>query len=267
MIRLIAAGLVAVFAAGCETDRSTQPASGEQADAEAEAVVQEEAMQIIGSLVYRQRIALPPGAVATITVFEDGPQDAALDEVASESFALNGRQVPIPFEVTVDPAIELAGNGLSLRATIDNAEGELIWTSDTAYVFERTEGVYELGDVLLAPAGPTGASLEDLTSKEWMVATISGKPVQSGTKITFSFEDGGQIRGNGGCNAFNGSYDYTDGTLSFGPMAMTRKACVGPVMQQEQTFVNVLSKATSVRFNGSDTLLLRTPEGETIAAR
>lgn len=272
MIRLIAAGLVLALAAGCETDSAPETSSAdttrvESAAPAAEAEAEAQAMRIIGSLIYRQRIALPSDAVATITVFEDGPQDIAQREVASQSFDLNGRQVPIPFEVSVSPDVELAGNGLSLRAIINDGAGDLIWTSDTAYVFERSEGVYELGDVQLVPAGPTGASLADLTAKEWMVATISGKPAASGTTIRFKFEEGGEIRGNAGCNSFSGSYDYTDGALSFGPMAMTRKACIGPAMEQERVFMDVLSKATSVRFNGADTLLLRTPDGATIAAR
>jgi heat shock protein HslJ len=59
--------------------------------------------------------------------------------------------------------------------------------------------------------------------------------------ITLNFStQGGQRRANGfsGCNRFTGTYDLTDGKLSFGPLASTRMACApGPGSALEQPFL------------------------------
>ena len=50
-----------------------------------------------------------------------------------------------------------------------------------------------------------------------------------GPEVTLAFT-GSDISGNGGCNAFNGSYtiDLASGSLHIGDLVSTKRACVEP---------------------------------------
>jgi putative lipoprotein len=78
--------------------------------------------QLRGTLTYRQRIALPPDAVATIHLDETGGGQIAVTRIAVE-----GRQVPLPFTLDYDPARIVAGSHYRLSAEITDAAGQPLW--------------------------------------------------------------------------------------------------------------------------------------------
>jgi heat shock protein HslJ len=85
------------------------------------------------------------------------------------------------------------------------------------------------GKTRQVPSNPVGAA----------AASASGAPIT----LNFSTQ-GGQRKTNGfsGCNRFTGTYDLTDGKLSFGPLASTRMACApGPGSALEQPFLQGLA--------------------------
>ncbi|WP_169711830.1 META domain-containing protein [Henriciella litoralis] len=220
---------------------------------------------VSGSLSYRQRIALPQDAVATISVFPAGPADAALSPVDEQSFDLNGRQVPIPFEVTLR---EDASKGpFSLRAKVSTKGGELLWTTDTVMTFEADGAAQDFGLVELVPAGRARVDIADLTGKEWMVAMLDGAPVLSTSRVTVSFDADGRISGQASCNAYTGSYKVNKSALYVGPLALTRKACVGPLMEQERTFMALLESVSDMSLDDSGTLTIRGEDGKTLTMR
>jgi len=61
-----------------------------------------------------------------------------------------------------------------------------------------------------------------------------------------AFADG-KVHGSDGCNRFQGSYQEQDGHLTFGPLAATRRACLGPVADVEQGFNRALQEQTGFR--------------------
>jgi Type III secretion system lipoprotein chaperone (YscW) len=70
---------------------------------------------IKGQLTYRERIALPPKAVAVVEL-----RDASTPEgpvIAGRCIELEGRQVPVPFELRVERAKLVAGEQYTLRGT------------------------------------------------------------------------------------------------------------------------------------------------------
>ena len=104
---------------------------------------------ITGNLVYRERIALRPGSTATVSLEDVSLADAPSRLIASRTIRLDGRQVPIPFELGV-ATDDLSDRGrYSLRATIRGPEGNLAWTTDTARLFEPSKGIQDFGDVML----------------------------------------------------------------------------------------------------------------------
>lgn len=57
-----------------------------------------------------------------------------------------------------------------------------------------------------------------------------------------AFKSEGEVSGNGGCNNFFGSYTQTGNSITFGPLASTKKACQGK-MEAEAQFLNSIQNA------------------------
>jgi heat shock protein HslJ len=72
----------------------------------------------------------------------------------------------------------------------------------------------------------------------------------SGTTLSVTFKDG-IAAGSAGCNSFRATYSLRADRIVVGPAAVTRKACAGDgVMQQEREFLSALESATSWGFAG-----------------
>lgn len=89
--------------------------------------------RIDGRISYRQRIALPPDAVAIVDLIDISRADAAAPVIATTRIPTQGRQVPIDFSLDYDPVRILPNMRYALRARITNAAGTLMWTTDTAF--------------------------------------------------------------------------------------------------------------------------------------
>ncbi|WP_448630014.1 YbaY family lipoprotein [Cellulomonas soli] len=85
---------------------------------------------VSGAVTYRQRIALPPRSVVTVTVEDSSRADAPARAVGRHVIDTHLQQVPVAFEVVVDRAELDPHTRLALRARIDGPDGPL-WVSDT----------------------------------------------------------------------------------------------------------------------------------------
>jgi putative lipoprotein len=86
-------------------------------------------LEVAGTVAYRERLALPPGAVITVRVLDVSRADAPSTTLA-EQVITPDRQVPIPFSLTVDRSAldDRHTYALSAQITVD---GRLWWTTDT----------------------------------------------------------------------------------------------------------------------------------------
>ncbi len=57
-----------------------------------------------GTLTYRQRIAIPPQTEAIVRLLDVSRADAPAIVIAEQRFRTDGRQMPLPFALTYDPA-------------------------------------------------------------------------------------------------------------------------------------------------------------------
>ena len=73
----------------------------------------------------------------------------------------------------------------------------------------------------------------------------------SGTSLSMTFK-GGEVEGFAGCNTFRATYTAEADRIVIGPVAVTRMACGGDgVMQQEREFLSALQATTTWGFIGN----------------
>ncbi len=87
-------------------------------------------MTLSGSVVYRQRIALRPGGLLTVSLQDVSRADAPAETVATATSVTGGSGVPIPYTLTYDASLIQANHSYAVRATIHDGD-KLSWTSTT----------------------------------------------------------------------------------------------------------------------------------------
>ncbi len=136
------AAVLALLLGACASDAPSR-AGGDAADAKRMLTVQ-------GALSYRARIALPSTAYAVVDVKEgDGPV------LAAQRVDLNGRQVPIPFVVSV-PRERLRDDAAYRLRGVVYADGREAWSSPPVPIDAKASMV-DTGIVWMASAQAAGA--------------------------------------------------------------------------------------------------------------
>ncbi len=210
-----------------------------------------------GTVAYRERIALPPNAMLKVSLLDASRADAPSGTVAETLIPTNGRQVPIPFTLAYDPARIDARARYVVRATIGDAAGVALFTTDTA-VPVVTNGAPTSGLQLMLVQGRDGAvgsmGTSSLSGTSWRLTEIAGA---SGVALTFDgtapytlmFNADGTASGQVDCNRFSGPFTATSaGSLSFGATAATLAACPEPTASGD--FFNVFNTVSSYRLDG-----------------
>ena len=126
------------------------------------------------------------------------------------------------------------------------------------------------GSTLTLTGDDTTITLDEIESAPligttWLVTgtvatqAVSSAPVDSTASITIA--DDGTVAVDTGCNAGSGSVEITDTTLTFGPIATTRRSCIDELNALEASVLTVLQGAVTYEIDG-DSLSLRSSDGE-----
>ncbi|MYA61232.1 MAG: hypothetical protein F4X94_01465 [Dehalococcoidia bacterium] len=107
---------------------------------------------VSGSVTYRERVALSPGARLEVQLRDVSYQDAAAPLIA-EQVIHNPGQVPIEFKIEYDQEDIESRNAYSVQATIYESDGRMAFTNDTAYDV-ITRGNTRKVDMLLVMVQP-----------------------------------------------------------------------------------------------------------------
>ena len=129
------------------TDTGTAPAREERQPPRAERA---QALVIKGAMAYRERIALPADASAVVELREGSGTEGRV--VAEYRAALKGRQVPVPFELSVDRAKLAAGARHALRGAIQVA-GRPAWTTELVAI-DPSSSPIDVGELRLTRHQP-----------------------------------------------------------------------------------------------------------------
>jgi heat shock protein HslJ len=121
-----------------------------------------------------------------------------------------------------------------------------------------------------APAQVQGGGSDapvPLAGTSWALTELNGQPpVSVGGRLTLQFAAGeSRASGNGGCNQFNGAYMQNGASLRFGALASTRRACLDPAGNaQETAYLQALESTTRQTFQDGELVLYR---GTQVVAR
>lgn len=199
---------------------------------------------IKGTVSYRERIALPPGArmeivVSDITLERD--QELILSR---EMSTINPASPPIPFSINVSTINLSDGPLYGLRAFIRQPDGTILFRTNEPYLLNLRSGAVNTGDIPLVRTSPDDlgvVGIPGLQNGEWRVTQIGGDVVPQDSAPIMSFTADGRFQGSTGCNRFNSTYELDGNLLAMTNVATTRRACDAGTMQQERRFLEAIS--------------------------
>ena len=144
--------------------------------------------------------------------------------------------------------------GAILQVTLE----QVIVLDEVAYT-EEPESITEL--VFQRDESDDGTALTGSWTLETMGDLGSQEPPIEGADITLELLDGGELRGNAGCNNyFSNNYSASGGVFAAGALGSTRMACPEPqgAMEQETRFLEMLGASEFYTVAG-DTLTFTVP--------
>jgi putative lipoprotein len=213
---------------------------------------------VSGTIVYRERMALPPDAAIEVKLQDVSGTNEKPNTIAETVFGSGGKQVPIPFQLAYNTSDINPAHKYQVQANI-RVNGKLLFTGVIPYLV-ITQGNPSQVALLLerAPEKPAQAAGRKLTYTDWKLVQINGKPavVVEGSEAHLFLEKKEMFTGSTGCNQITGSYIASEGALQFTPGGMTMKMCVQPLMEQEQALVAAMKATTNYKIDGDALELL-----------
>lgn len=106
-------------------------------------------------------------------------------------------------------------------------------------------------------------TMDEVVGHTWQfveVAGVSVRDVHPRSRPELTFAGDGQVYGTGGVNRLRGTWSFSDGTLTFGPMVTTLMAGTPEHMERERAVLDLFSGPLAVsRADGA--LVLTGPDG------
>ncbi len=218
---------------------------------------------IQGTASYRERMALPGGAVLEVELLDISHADAPSECLASLRIKPQG-QVPIPFTLPYDPSLIDERYTYAVTAKLIH-EGRILFRSDSVHRV-LTRGAGDSVEIMMIRL-PGERAQPSLVGPTWVAEDIDQQGVIDNLQSHVTFTLDGRVQGSGGCNAFTGSYTLEGDRLAIGTaggqLAATLKACPEAVMHQEARFTDALGRVQSWRLE-SGLLFLLDAEGAPI---
>ncbi len=249
-----ASGLTLFIALAACSGEQAKPANSVGTDGEDGASMSTLKATIAAELFYRERIALPPGAVAVAALEIAGSGTVVAetrDELANQS---------VPLSVTLDVnQLQLPQDaGLVFRGSIE-VDGAPVWQSEPQPV-DLTSAKIDLGSVMLmAVQAPemtdVNTPVASALAGTWVVEDILGGGIIDSSRVTLKFSEQ-RLSGQASCNSYQGTWSLDDDQLSIGDVAVTMMACPEALMNQEQRFLKALASADGMRFDATGALFL-----------
>ncbi|GBR69931.1 META domain-containing protein [Gluconobacter kanchanaburiensis] len=206
-----------------------------------------------GQALYHERMALPPGAMLNVWIEDTAAAHGAPLVVAEQREEIQ-RAVPISYSLTYPPLP--AGGHYTLNAEITVEGRRLFATSNEGVPLDHPALVLHrvAGSAVRVPYGT------------WGIQSLGDRHFENSADAPgLTLQQDGTVYGSDGCNRLMGHFRIEGQNLHFLPFAMTRRACLPPLMLQEQLISRYLPTVTSWSREGENRLELRAgASGETM---
>lgn len=187
-----------------------------------------------GTVSYRERIALPPGAIVEVKLLDVSLADAPARIIAETR--VSGARNPARYVLHFDRAQIQPRRRYALQARILHRGQLLFFNTSHHGIFdggpEQTDIRVERVAASPSPAPERKAS----PVGRWLLEDIRRAGVIDRLQTVLEIAADGRVSGSGGCNRMSGSATITGTRISFGPVAATQMACTPAAMNQEQKF-------------------------------
>ena len=169
LLSLLGVWIVLLAAGACQsgpepTNVTREATSGREPDA-----------SVRGSVTYRERLALTPGATLIVELRDVSYADASAPLIARQTISGPG-QAPIEFEVAYNREDIDSRNRYSVGARIIESDGRLAFVNDTAYDV-ITHGNPDKMDMLLVLVEPPPDLVDDVAGSDWRTWVEAPVPV------------------------------------------------------------------------------------------
>ena len=212
-------------------------------------------------VVYLNKMMLPPDSTVTVTLWDVSKMDVRADLLSTQTVKADGGP---PYLLTLDYDADMIDEKMrySLRAVIENRD-QLLYTS-TDNIDPFSSSAADPIDITVSPVTTTAEpskAVHSLSNTAWKLTSLNGIPAAPGAEgkdVSLSFSaDGRSVTGYSGCNTFNGSFESSGDTLTFGLMASTMRMCSeSEVMELELSFHKALEGAERFEINGDELTII-----------
>lgn len=210
---------------------------------------------VSGTAGYRERIALPPGAVLDVQLLDVSRMDVAATVLSARRYAMTG--VPQAFELAYDDALIDPAMSYSVSARILMGD-QLLFVTDTHNAV-LTRGAGDNVDLMLVRAAQGGE--DPLENTSWRLSHLDGAPVEAEKMPEIAFAAGGGFGMRGACNSFRGSAEIAGDKLTLpANMAGTLMACPEPAETLDRALLAAISRVAGYVIDG-DSLMLNDADG------
>ncbi len=177
LVHMLSGLTVAVALAGCADNSADIPTPAPSPNAAVSGAISPDTLRqpnVSGSVLIRQRMAVPSNAVLTVTLSDASRADAPSVVLSQKAVRTNGKQAPYSFVLPFNPS-DIKPNAhilLSAAITVDN---KLIFITDTVQQVINEGGTK--ADLVLVPVEQTAVPVQQSGAK-------SGIPATSPTQVT-----------------------------------------------------------------------------------
>lgn len=113
------------------------------------------AASVSGTVIYRERIALPDDAVVKVQLQDVSKMDAKAAVLGEQMIPTEGKQVPFEYSVPYDPESIDERFTYSMSARIEDGAGKLLFISDTVIpVITRDNPTEDVEILVVSVASP-----------------------------------------------------------------------------------------------------------------
>jgi len=212
---------------------------------------------VSGNVVSKESVTLPDGAKIQVQIQDVSLADAAAKIVGEQMIDGGGKSLPIPYEVAYDSSAIEDRNLYSMSVRIEDADGNLIYISDTNTPVITNNSPTQNVDVNVVSVNPSsGSSSGAIHNIEWQWRKLSGgavspaKTIPNPENYTLILRVDGSFSGKADCNAIAGTYTNEKGRFSINLDPSTMAACGPDSLDQE--YLRLLSSVSAGGPSGPD---------------